>query len=295
MMLDSFAAAMESGFSIQEYRYVGMGGNRFYDFALIHKYLGIDKMVSLEHDEDMFARAQYNCPYRFIEVENTTVNEFLDIDDYVGNSIYWMDYDGPISTVVVGDIVKAAQSLVLGDFLFVTVCATLPRLFHRMGAKQRLVELQERFGEAGGSLLMTDVEDAAFPEAVYKILGSAFYSAFAFADRGLFCPFFSVEYADGIQMLTYGGVFAAEESCNRFMNKVKNRVPVLYSSDGGRYRIRKLDLTEKERRLFDRAATSVHSSSDEQQEIERLGFQGHDVQSYREMLRYYPRYVETII
>ena len=64
MMLDSFSAAMEAGFAIPDYRYVGMGGNRFYDFILIHKYLGIDKMVSLEHDEKMLTRARYNCPYK---------------------------------------------------------------------------------------------------------------------------------------------------------------------------------------------------------------------------------------
>ena len=49
MMLDSFGAALESGFPISEYRYVGMGGNRFYDFMLVHKFLGIEQMTSLEH------------------------------------------------------------------------------------------------------------------------------------------------------------------------------------------------------------------------------------------------------
>ena len=69
MMLDSFGAAMEAGFSISEYRYVGMGGNRFYDFMLIHKFLGIEKMISLEHDRKMIPRANIQFAVSFHTVE----------------------------------------------------------------------------------------------------------------------------------------------------------------------------------------------------------------------------------
>ena len=295
MMIDSFGAAMESGFAIPDYRYVGMGGNRFYDFILIYKYLGINKMVSLEHDPKMLRRARYNCPYKFIEIDNTTVGEFIDSDEFDGNSIFWMDYDAPISNVILGDIVKTAQSLELGDFLFATVCAVPPKSLRNLSAKNRLVEMQERFGDAGKSLSMTDVEDAHFADAVYKILRSAFANAFAFIPNGSFCPFFSVEYADGLNMLTHGGLFAKRQSCNNFLKRVRDKVPVLASTATSRYRIRRLDLTERERDLFDRAATGPLGISKELEEIRKLGFRDQELQSYRELLRYYPRYVETLV
>ena len=295
MMLDSFSAAMESGFSIPDYRYVGMGGNRFYDFILIHKYLGIDKMVSLEHDEKMLTRARYNCPYKFIEIGNTTVDRFIDEDEFDGNTIFWMDYDRPISNAIVGDIVKTAQSLKIGDFVFATVCGTPPKALLRLSAKDRLVELQERFGDAGKTVSMTDVEDRHFSDAVYKILRSAFANAFAFRPHGSFCPFFSVEYADGLNMLTHGGLFAEKQTCDSFLDKVRDKVPVLASIGTNRYRINRVDLTERERNLFDRAVTDRDANSEELQEIKKLGFRDRELQSYRELLRYYPRYVETLV
>ena len=114
IMLDLFNTARASGFLISDYRYVGMGANRFYDFILIHKYLGIDKMISLEHDEEMFLRAEFNCPYKFIKISNITVYDFLSTDHFEGNSIYWMDYDKDISQEIMRDIASLARNVKSG-------------------------------------------------------------------------------------------------------------------------------------------------------------------------------------
>ena len=62
-----------------------------------------------------------------------------------------------------------------------------------------------------------------------------------------------------------------------------------------RYQIKKFDLTERERRLFDRAATATRSNAREIGELRRLGFEADELQRYRELLRYRPRYVETLL
>ncbi len=41
ILLDLLRLTSDSGLNITGYRYVGMGANRFYDFLLMHKYLGL--------------------------------------------------------------------------------------------------------------------------------------------------------------------------------------------------------------------------------------------------------------
>ena len=295
MMLDSFFAAAESGFSIPDYRYVGMGANRFYDFILLHRYFAIKNMISLEHDPAMFRRAQYSCPYGFIDIRNVTAAAFFGSDDYDGNTIYWMDYDRTISSEIVDDINSLAPSLKIGDFLFVTVCAIPPGPLQKLGAKRRLTELRNHFGDMATSITTADVTDKCFSDGAHKILCAAFSSAFAFIPTGLFLPFFSVEYADGTTMITHGGVLTQEDQRQEFVDRLVAKVPVLGTDGRDRYRIRKFDLTEKERSLFDLAVTSDREDSPELRKIRALGFRNGELESYRELLRYYPRYVETVV
>ena len=295
MMLDSFNTAMESGFPIPKYRYVGMGANRFYDFILMHKYLGIDKMISLEHDEKMLPRAKYNRPYKFIKILNTTAHNFFASDNFAGNSIYWMDYDSSIRPEITQDIASLVPSVKLGDFVFFTVCGSLPKRFQSTGGSDRLTELKDTFRDMGNSLTMKDVENAEFPVAVHKILKAAFTNAFVVKSEGVFRPFFQVQYADGLDMITYGGVFAADPECRKFIDLLKIKVPFLNPKMPSSYRIKKFDLTEKERNLFDLAVTAKRSNAKEIGELKKLGFRTKELRSYSELLRYHPRYVETFV
>lgn len=295
MMLDSFNAAMESGFPISDYRYVGMGANRFYDFILIHKYLGIDKMISLEHDRKILPRATFNCPYKFIKILNTTVYDFISSDRFTGNSLYWMDYDSRIRPDITRDIASLVSSAKLGDFIFFTVCGVPPEYIEGKNSSGRLAELNERFHNLANSLTIEDMENANFTKAVYKILHAAFTNAFVVKDEGAFRPFFQVEYADGLNMVTYGGVFATTDKCRVFLDLLRTRVPFLSSRFLKNYRIKRFDLTEKERNLFDLAATAECSDAKEIEELRKLGFKTRELKSYSELLRYHPRYVETLI
>ena len=295
MMLDSFGAAMESGFPISEYRYVGMGGTRFYDFILIHKFLGIEKMTSLEHDRKLMQRVMYNVPYKFIEVVNTDVHDFIARDVFSGNTIYWMDYDGVISPNITRDIASLAPRMKPRDFVFFTVCGALPQWLKKMNTTDRLVEMKERFIDLAMSLKREDMEDEYFPATVLKLLRAAFKNAFVFRRDGVFRPFFQVSYKDGQEMLTFGGVFARVEEWRYFAKALKNKGPVLERSRAGRYKIEKFNLTERERILFDRAATGRPANTEELKEIRQLGFKVEKLRKYRELLRYHPRYVETLL
>lgn len=293
-MIESFYTAIESGFLVSEYRYIGMGGISFYDFRLIHKYLGIENMISLEHDEDILARAEFNCPFKFIDVKHSTVNEFVLADGFDGNSIYWLDYDGPISGDVVSDIFAISQKARLGDFVFVTVSGSTPKYLRKKNTVDRLAELRDRFPTLTVVLSAQDVDDAGFPRAIRMLLRSAFSDAFSVRHDGVFNPFFQVQYADGIEMVTYGGNFATQQCCDRFNSRLKSKIPFVGSTLVDSYRIERFNLTEKERLLFDRAATSTRANAKEIGRLHKLGFNKEELERYRELLRFNPRYVETL-
>lgn len=295
LMLEAFSVASECGFPIPDYRYVGMGGNRYYDFLLMHKYFGIRNMVSLEHDKKMIPRAEYNNPYGFIQVRSISSQEFIFSDEFGGSSIYWMDYDGGISIKIVDDIVSLGRKVRPGDFVFFTICGDVPRRLERVSAPERLVALREEFGEFAGKLGVKDMERAKFRCTVHQVVETALRHSFVVRRNGTFQMFFQVEYADGANMLTLGGVFADSLTCTALVNRLRARLPFLSTDSLTRYRIRKFDLTEKERELFDRASTANRSNAKEINELKRLKFSEGELKSYRELLRYHPRYVETLL
>lgn len=295
MMVDSFVAAMEAGFAIPSYRYVGMGANRFYDFIMIHKYLGIKTMISIEHDSEMFVRAQFNRPFDFISVRKGTVNDFILTDQYDGNSIYWLDYDAGISPEVTQDIANLIPSLSVGDFVFVTVKGSPPKRLVRCDGARRIAELREQFGDLVGSLDVQHVRNSMFPSAVARILALVFQRAFSTRTEGEFRPFFRVRYADGTEMVSLGGAFDGEGRTTRLSELLNTRMPFLEPGTGGPYKIGRFDYTDKERRLFDLAVTVRRKNAKELGQLARLGFCKDEIDRYRELLRYQPRYVETFI
>ena len=286
---------MEAGFEVSDYRYVGMGANRFYDFVLIHKYLGTTKMISLEHDPKMIRRAEFNKPYKFIEIVPTASNDFILGNEYTKNSIYWMDYDGRVRQSIVQDIAALGPKLVLGDFVFVTICAEPPRFLQSKSGADRLTEIKDRFGDFANALTLEDMENATFIDAVHKILHAAFKFTFATRKEGQFRTFFQIEYADGVKMLTYGGVFATKDMLSEYVKVLRTKIPFLRHRGLSRYKISKFDLTDKEKRLFDLAATSSTEDKIEIREMRRLGFRAAELKRYKELLRYHPRYVETFV
>ena len=295
ILLDLLKIAGDCGLPITSYRYVGMGANRFYDFLLIHKYLGIANMVSLEHDPIMFKRAIFNCPYSFIDVQDKTAADFITGDAFSVPSILWLDYDGGISPRIVQDISSLSTKLQVGDFCFVTVFGGAPRALDRENDQARLAWFQDHLGEVAGEVTLTDVERSSFPDAVHKVLIAAFRNAFSIRRDGQFVPFLQVEYADSLPMITVGGALLADGQALSFRRHIKSALPFLSTENAKLYEIKSLHLTERERVIFDRATTRPTKRSSERNQLKKLGFKEAEIAAYKDLIRYLPRYVETIV
>jgi hypothetical protein len=295
ILVDILKAAGDSGLPIGEYRYVGMGANRFYDFLLIHRYLGITKMISLEHDEIFYERAKFNAPYSFINVKKISSTDFIATDEKEEKSIYWLDYDGGISRQIISDINDYAAGTKLGDFLFMTVSGNAPRVIDRENNVSRLVWLQDQLGAVAGEVTIEDVERATFPDAVHKVLWASFKTAFAARTDGVFFPLLQISYSDSMPMITFGGAFLAIGQALALKSKLTRHLPFLNLAECSKYEIRSLHLTDRERALFDIAVTSSNTRSSERNKLKKLGFRDAEINSYKDLLRYLPRYVETIV
>lgn len=295
ILLEILKTAGDCGLPIRDYRYIGMGANRFYDFLLVHKYLGLGNMTSLEHDPVMFKRADFNCPYGFIKVLQKTAAEFILQDAFESPSILWLDYDGGLSPRVLTDITSLATKLKVGDFCFVTLYGGPPRARERESDQQRLVWFQDELGDVAGDITLADVQDSSFQDAVHKSLMAAFRNAFSYRRDGQFVPLLQVEYSDSKPMVTVGGALLADGQAVSLTKRLKSALPFLSTQETKLYEIKSLHLTERERALFDRATTWPSKRSRERNQLKKLGFDSGDFSAYKDLIRYLPRYVETIV
>src|SRR6266436_3252030 len=181
-----------------------MGGTMFYDFHLLHRFLGVRRMVSIERDPVMHPRSRFNCPFDFITVENETVANFLANDKDDSTTIYWLDYDGEIGPDIISDVISLGTKVRVGGFAFVTVYAQTPGFLLKVGGEGRLAYLQEYLGDFSAGLTLADMENSAFPTTVYSILMTAFRNAFATRTDGVFQPLFRVRYR-AVTSLARGG------------------------------------------------------------------------------------------
>ena len=291
ILLDFVALGGACGYELSGYRYVGMGANRFYDYLLLHRYLGIHNMVSLEHDPDMFERARFNAPYGFIEVREESTAEFIQRDKFDVRSIYWFDYDGAIGKEVVADIYSLGTAVSPGDFIFVTVNGGRPGAVSGMNSTQRVDWYTETFGDVANQIQSEDCENKAFKHSVHKLLCAAFRHAFAVAADVFSMPL-QIFYRDGTQMVTVGGCYLKEADHEIFLSKCQQELPFLNVKGDDPYSILPLSLSERERQVFDLAATGRQEALDQ---LRSIGFDDGDVDRYRELIRYIPRYVETIV
>ena len=95
---------------LEDYKYVGLGSVFFADFRIIHRSLGITRMLSIEKQENDSARFEWNKPYSGIEMLFGETEQRLSDVDFSEPTIIWLDYDGPLTRSVISDIRHVAHA-----------------------------------------------------------------------------------------------------------------------------------------------------------------------------------------
>lgn len=276
---------------VDTYRYVGFGSTYFSDFSLIHRMLGITKLVSIERVKDQCARFELNRPYRAIDLIFGESTEVLPELDWRARTILWLDYDGKLNANVLADISTFCRSCAAGSLLVVTVNAHQDNC----NDERRLANLKERIGSENVPHDVKPKQLAGWDlaELNRRIIASKVEETVSVrngarsSDTKLcYKQLFNFNYRDGARMLTTGGLIYDASQEDQVRNCGFDQLD--FVRDGSEaYEIIVPNLTFREMRHIDAQLPPISG-----QEVEApIGDE--DLAAYMAIYRYFPRFVEA--
>jgi hypothetical protein len=279
---------------VDTYAYVGFGSTFFTDFAMVHRALGIRDLLSIERDTEKKDRFEFNKPYKCIRMSFKTSTEALPVDvKWDKRVIAWMDYDGRLNDSVLADVSFFCDLASSGSVLVITVQANSDR------RGKRVKKLRERIDPTKTPSDLTEdaLEEWGTASVYYRILTNEIKTALVHRNGGRdtdqrvqFQQLFHFTYADGAKMLTLGGVlYSAAEAAS--FNKCKFSEKLEFVRAGAdAYHLVAPSLTLREVQHLDKQLPSTPAEL-----VSSPSVPAEDLQHYRRLYRYFPRFAESEI
>lgn len=227
LFIEALQRLSKAGYYVTDYTYLGLGSVYFADFILVHKYLLIDNMVCAEHTE-IPKRMRFNKPYDFIKVEMAPVNKVLNDERLINRTkphVVWLDYDFSLNDSILDDIRDTVHVLAPGSVFLVTVTADPKALANALDEKvrQNITDIQRRdllvafLNNQFGTYLLKPVVRAdlsynRLPLLMIDVLQEHLKQAFNSRPSLKFYQLFNFKYADGVQMLSLGGLIDNDDA-----------------------------------------------------------------------------------
>ncbi|WP_394530387.1 O-methyltransferase [Priestia aryabhattai] len=289
MLCDSFRRLNQFAL-IESYTYVGFGSTFFSDFILFHKTLGINKMVSIEHDEEKEERFQFNVPFNCIEWIPGTSNDVLPTLDWGNKSIVWLDYDDSFNREMLEDISFLTSSLVSGSIIIISCNVHFPK-------EKRLEMLKKKLEDKmPEGLKEEDLDGWNIAKETRKLILSeidkTLYDTNSLKTdqkKHVFKQLFNFCYKDGAKMFTFGGIIHEIGEEDKFKKCNFDNLSFI-KNDNKLYKIDIPSLTYKEKRHLDTQLPCEDISS-----LEAAGIKTSDIEKYADYYRYFPNFAETEI
>lgn len=206
----SLLTRLAPSLALEGHHYIGLGGSFLEDFRLVHARLGIDRMTSVEAEEEVHKRQVFNRPTASIECVHSTLEDYLDGHDFERPAIVWFDYTAPKPVEQIGRFARTVSEVKLNSILRLTLNAQpgalgtpSPPLSGQALWEWRL----EKFKDRLGSLCPADITSAGMEKRTYgpSILRALFLAVekevLSHADRKVVWAL-STHYADGQPMVT---------------------------------------------------------------------------------------------
>jgi hypothetical protein len=281
---------------LSDYRYIGMGAMWFVDFVLVHRFLRIEDMISIEiNNRD---RAYFNRPYsciKVIEGESTALlNEgVLPLKDKP--LIVWFDYDGMLTRSVLKDLEYLCWNATLGSIFLVTVNAHKHSYMKKVG--DETISLKESLAPDLGKLVPDPFPANADTRLGFqKLLGQMIQdhiSRTVLASRECleFLPLFDFSYEDGAPMVTVGGILCDEAL--RAAIKASPAFGLDYIGKPDQYRIEVPPLTFREKHAIDQLLPALKPpyKSNLKKEL-AFSLDSKQIENYRRFYPFYPLFWE---
>lgn len=290
MLVDAFQRLAQAGFEIRDYKYTGFGAYYFVDFIIFHKLLGINDMLSIEHDKTLERRVRFNCPFECVKIwmdSSTAVIPTLSPDI---RHILWLDYDEPITDLILKDMYLAGSQLSSGSILLVTVDTEPPdKDSDDPSASKAYFEKQAE--KYLGVLDPEAFADRNLPSTNKRIILNALKDGMSGRTDVNFLPLFYFLYADGHRMMTIGGMIGSKAE-KRKINSMNIDGAIYLRTDERHapYEIRVPTFTPKERHSMNQAMPCPVGWQPAEFEVPI-----EDIASYREIYRFLPAYAELLI
>lgn len=207
--------------------YVGFGSIWFADFAMAHKSLQIDDMVSIEKDDIGYRRAVFNAPYATVRVKHGLSNNVLPSlydDDLIKRRpwLVWLDYDYAYNESVRDDVRSIVENAPTNSIALFTFNGK----DHKYGsAPERPNRLRELFGAVVPDDLSKEAcKDEQMQETLATLALDYMRATAADLSRpGGFIPAFRIVYRDLSPMITVGGVLPAKGAARVASDTVGNQ------------------------------------------------------------------------
>ncbi|MDR2151490.1 MAG: hypothetical protein LBO72_01600 [Helicobacteraceae bacterium] len=291
---------------IKKYQYIGFGSFLFDDFKILHSQLGILNMISLESNADICLRAQFNKPYKCIEVQHTTSSNFISRVLIESPSIFWLDYTDPKDLgIQFADFSNLIGKMNALDIVRITLNANPNTLYdqnqkvdtqEREIQKKRFDELRERIGEyIPSNADVKNISKQEYPKLLLSCLEMAArhrLSPSKFQKKYLF-PLFSTVYADGQQMVTLTAIVLNSEKQDKAIQKCLKLHDYINFKWDEPYNIQAPLLTVKE--IIHINSLLVGETNNDIKNECKLDFQNKtglkdEVDNYEKYYKYYPNF-----
>lgn len=307
-------AHLERWRPLLDHVYLSMGAYPLEDHKLVHRLLGISKLIAFDFDPDIVARQFFNRPIDTCKCIKKTSGEIISQLDAVlsehnfekaSGLVVWLDYTDPKK---IGEQVREFEALLnrlrVGDVARITVNSHPHAFLEETPDQGKHFQIEEkrkkqfdvlrtRLGEflpswaSFGHMTALDL-----PRVLSEALASAALQAMPVSGPNVFVPLSIVRYADGQQMLSVTGVVVPRGEETEMRDKMNLDTWPFASLDWTViHHLVVPDLTVRERLFLERGIIN-RSTSDL---IAELGFDSASdvrieefLESYKDYYRFYP-------
>lgn len=293
---------LEGLLNISAYHYYGFGSIYFADFQLFHKYLNISKMTSIEVENDIEKRCEFNKPYGFINLEISDAKDYIPEIKWKDSVFIWLDYDTAISEEIVKVIKAIAVKAKPLDIFTISINA------HPLQNSEIIRDFKKIFGDYLDERVSNKKYKKEFSNILKKIITEALKDGLRSNDDSRkYHKIFDYCYKDGADMYTFGCLFydkdaeINQESFKEKLSPLNHLIQEDYSIN--------IDcpfVTKKEQKYLDSIITidvldwieNKHIIPFGKEEIDKIadhiGISKEKIERYLMYYKYYPQFTESI-
>lgn len=305
MIVDALQRLAAVGLPISDYQYTGFGAIYFVDFVLLHKILGLNRLLSLEQDPSLETRVRFNRPFSCIDIKMVPASSEIPNLSRDVKHIVWLDYDGLLQKGFLSDIQSALTVLPPGSILLVTVDVEPPQDRDFMEVDPGFDSSKEVLGPQhwrryfeyhASSYLKLGLSDDDFGKSELiqrsiEILRAAFTRWTVARGEVQFLPMFNFAYKDSHAMLTMGGMIAGRAEKRQLLaSSITDTVYYRGDFNSPPFEIQVPRLTRKERSYLDREMPCADGWVPSE-----FNLPPEDVVSYRDIYRFLPAFAEILL